>query len=47
MKQFKRKPLARAVSAALAGSFFATTMVVPAQAQGVVDDEEVIDEIVR
>ena len=46
MYSFRRKPLARAVSAALAGSLIATTMVVPAHAQTAVDDDdEVIDEI--
>ncbi len=45
MTQFQRKPLARAVSVALAGSLIATTLVVPAHAQDAVDEETVIDEI--
>lgn len=41
MKQFKRTPLASAVSAALAGSVIAATVVAPAQAQ-----EAVLEEII-
>ncbi len=41
MKQFKRTPLASAVSAALAGSVFAAAIVTPAQAQ-----EGVLEEII-
>jgi len=45
MKQFQRKPTARAVSAALAGSLIATTLAVPALAQDVEADSLAIDEI--
>jgi outer membrane receptor protein involved in Fe transport len=46
MKKFQRKPLARAVSAALAGSLIVTAMAVPAQAQEAASEEgEYIDEI--
>lgn len=42
MKQFRRKALANAVSAALTGSVVATVMIAPAQAQ----DEPVLEEII-
>ena len=45
MKEFRRNPTARAVSAALAGSVIVTTMAVPALAQDVADSEAAIDEI--
>ncbi|MDH3549037.1 MAG: TonB-dependent receptor [Gammaproteobacteria bacterium] len=45
MKQFQRGPVARAVSAALTGSLFATAMAVPALAQDIEDDAATIDEI--
>ena len=45
MKQFQRKPTARAVSAALAGSLIATTMAVPVLAQEGADDGLALDEI--
>ena len=45
MKEFRRNPTARAVSAALAGSVIVTTMAVPALAQDVADCDAAIDAI--